>query len=358
MEVDDQENEIILARLAATTKGPDNEASEGPANPHLTKYTNAEMPDIQDEAPMALLEGINKEQLLVWLKTATGKVLARPFDSEVSFQPNHLEITKSLIVAANEITGQSNTAVSAPIRDKKTAEGKKRSITFLIHNLSPNGVTTLLSRKVWSSTDISFQVSPMNAEKPDFLFSLAGILAPDPVHVENILSTAWRDQVTTAFIDSVIQQTNSWERHQLSVEIDNFLNSATITELTIKTRGGRDDTHYNIYADGSALRSDQIWLEFRDFLKARVYSSPLYGRGAARKYPFRCSLCHGCDHPRGLCPFPKIPGWNGGKRNPNTPNVNNTIPSQAHRGMNRPTNPPKSNPFDRTIARNFPRKSI
>ena len=361
MEVDDQENEIILVRLAATTKDPTNETCDGLANPRLTKYTNAEMPDIQDDAPMALLEGISKEQLMVWLKTVTGKVLTRPFNTEVGFQPNHLEITKSLIVAANKITGQSNVAVSPPMRDKKASEGRKRSITFLIHNLSPNGVLTLLSRKVWSSVDISFQVSPINAEKPDFLFTLNGIIAPDPVHVENVLAKAWRDQVTIAFVNTIIQQANTWEQHQLSIEIDNFLNSATVTELTIKTRGGKDDPHYNVYADGSALKSDQTWLEFRDFLKARVYSSPLYGRGTARKYPFICSLCHGCDHPRGLCPFPKISGWNGGKRNsnpPNPPNADVTNPSQGPQEMNRPANTLRYNQVGGTAARNFPRKSI
>ena len=115
MEVDEQENELILARIGAAMKGYNYGKTNDSVSPDLAKYMNAIMPEIQDEAPLSLLEGINKEQLLAWLQTATGKVLARPFDVEVKHQPNQAEIAKTLIAVANDITGQSNIAVAAPI---------------------------------------------------------------------------------------------------------------------------------------------------------------------------------------------------------------------------------------------------
>ncbi|KAN0129871.1 hypothetical protein V8E53_012343 [Lactarius tabidus] len=274
------------------------------------------MPEIHDTSPMALLEGINKNQLMVWLKTATGKVLARPFDSEVKYQPNHLAIAKTLIAAVNEITGQTNVAVATPTREKKSPDRKKHPITFLIHNLSPHSVLTLLERKVWSSNVISFQVSPMNMEKPNFLFTLTGLTSQDAGHIDNLMATAWKDPVTEAYVNSLIKQAPTWQQHQLSIDIDNFLSSTTITTLDIKFKGGQPDPHYNVYADGKTLKCDELWKEIRNFLKGRTYNSPICGKGTARKQFFYCSLCHGCDHPRGLCPFPKLPGWNGGKRNP------------------------------------------
>lgn len=76
MEVDEQENEIILARLGAATRGISNHRkSNDLSKANLNNYTSAAMPDIHDEAPLTLLEGISKEQLLAWLQTATGKVL-------------------------------------------------------------------------------------------------------------------------------------------------------------------------------------------------------------------------------------------------------------------------------------------
>ena len=37
------------------------------------------------------------------------------------------------------------------------------------------------------------------------------------------------------------------------------------------------------------------------------------GKGNVKETNYKCRLCHGCDHLRGLCPFPKIRGWNGGR---------------------------------------------
>ena len=342
MEVDENENEIILACLAAAAKEPSNEDRRGNSNPLLAKYTEAAMPAIHDIAPMALLEGIDKKQLTSWLQMATGKVLARPFGLEVGYQPNHAEIAKTLIAAVNEITGQNNIAVAAPTRDKKDPEKKKHPITFLIHNLTPNGVNLLLERKVWSSNAISFQVSPMNTEKPNFLFTLMGLLTQEPAHVEELVAEAWKDPVTNAFVANLIKQAPAQEQYQLSLDIDNFFNSTTVTSLEIKTKGGRGDPHYNIYADGKTLKNDEIWTEIRNFLKGRTYASPLCGKGMAKKNFYYCTLCHGRDHPRGLCPFPKTPGWNGeGRRslNPNSTHAENTGPPHGRVSMRGPSFP-------------------
>lgn len=175
--------------------------------PNLDNYTNAAMPDIQDEAPLSLLEGISKDQLLAWLQTATGKVLVCPFNTEVRHQPNHVEIVKSLIAATNDIMGQLNVVVAAPIRDKEALDEGKHPYTFLIHNLTPKNVLTLLERRVWSLTEISFRVSPLNPSKLDFLFTLIGLLTPEPAHVQHLLTMAWRDQVMEAFIKNLITVT-------------------------------------------------------------------------------------------------------------------------------------------------------
>jgi hypothetical protein len=363
MEVDNLENEIILARLAAVAANdPNNEPHGGNPNPRLAKYTDADMPEIHDVAPMALLEGIDKDQLLVWLQTATGKVLARPLDREVGYQPNHLDIAKTLISAVNEITGQTNIAVAAPNRaDKKNTNRRKHPITFLIHNLSPSGALTLLERKVWSLYEISFQVSPMNTEKPNFLFTLIGLSTQEVEHVCVLIAAAWKDTVTEAFIKNLIKQAPLWEQQQLANDIENFLNSTTVTSLDIKSKGGRKDPTYNIYADSKTLRSDETWTEICNFLKGHKYSSPLCRKGTARPSFYYCSLCHGCDHPRGLCKFPKIPGWNGGKRYP-TPSTltpsENSRPTYDRSGPRGPPHPSRNNWVPSGNSLNvFPRKS-
>lgn len=358
MEVDERENETILARLAAVAKIPSSDHSQGHANSLLNKYTNGTMPEIHDIAPMALLEGIDEKQLSIWLQTATGKVLARPFDLAVSYQPNHHAIAKTLIAAVNEITGQNNIAVAAPIRSKNYR--KKHPITFLIHNLSPNGVSTLLEKGIWSSNEISFQAAPLNQDKPNFLFTLTGVLTQELDHVKPLMAAAWVDRVTGNFVKELIEQTPPGEQEQLALDIDNFLHSTTVTKLDIKSKGGKGDPHFNLYADSKFLKKDETWIEIRNFLKGRVYHSQLYGKGEARESFFYCSLCHGRDHPRGLCQFPKLPGWNGGGRNPlppaNLTHNNNAGPSYGQHGPRRlPPSYQAPNGYSRI---NLPRRSL
>ena len=358
MEVDERENETILARLAAVAKAPSNDHSQGHANSPLNKYTNGTMLVIHDIAPMTLLEGIDEKQLGTWLQTATGKVLARPFDLAVGYQPNHPAIAKTLIAAVNEITGQNNIAVAAPIRSKHYK--KKHPITFLIHNLSPDGASMLLEKRVWSSIEISFQVAPLNQDKPNFLFTLTGILTQELDHVKPLMAAAWVDRVTGNFVKELIEQTPPGEQKQLALDIDNFLRSTTVAKLDIKSKGGKGDPHFNLYADSKFLKKDDTWIEIRNFLKGRVYHSQLYRKGEARENFFYCSLCHGRDHPRGLCQFPKLPGWNGGGRNPLPPTnlIHNDSagPSYSQPGPRRlppPYHTPNGN------GRNaFPRRSL
>ena len=94
--------------------------------------------------------------------------------------------------------------------------------------------------------------------------------------------------MTEAFVKNLANRALPWQEHQLSIEIDNFLNSLTDTDICIKSKGGQNDPHYNIYMDSKAIKDDQTGMEIHKFLKARAYPSPLYGRGLAKKHPFYC----------------------------------------------------------------------
>ena len=86
-------------------------------------------------------------------------------------------------------------------------------------------------REVWSSTEISFRVSPINTAKPSFLFSLTGLLTPELAHIQNLVANTWKDPVTEAFVKNLVNRALPWQQHQLSIEIDNFINSLTVMSL-------------------------------------------------------------------------------------------------------------------------------
>lgn len=269
------------------------------------------MPQIHMDSPAGLLEGLDKNQARKWLMNATGKVLARPFDPEVHYQPNHHNIAMNLITATSEITGAS--AATVATSNKGPKKNGKHPITFLIHNLTPSEVQTLLSRTVWSSKEITFQVSPITAKRPGFLFTLTNFTSINDIEVYKAIMEIWNNDASVKFFDALVLQTQVQDRIMVANGIRNFLNSTYVKRLDTKKEGGKPDPHYNVYANGQLIPSDALWYEIRSFLKGRVYKSSECGRGKAKEKNYSCGLCHGCDHPRGLCPLPTVPGWNGGR---------------------------------------------
>jgi len=60
-----------------------------------------------------------------------------------------------------------------------------------------------------------------------------------------------------------------------------------------------------------STKNEELWANLHIFLADQKYSLPLQGTGTVAKAPFTCGACHGVNHPRGLCLFPKVKGWNG-----------------------------------------------
>ncbi|KAH8994401.1 hypothetical protein EDB86DRAFT_3078260 [Lactarius hatsudake] len=330
VEIDEQENAKTLARIMAASDTPF-DLDNGTAFPNpLDKYTQGPMPDIHDEDPATLLEGLDRGQIKSWLDLTTGKVLARPFDNVANYQPNQQRVAKTLMAAAKEITGAATVTVAPPNRDRSgpRQQGKRHPITFLIHGLSRRDVETLLERGVWSSKEITFQVAPINISRPKFLFTLSGLATQKEEDIAPILTTTWNDPITNALLQKLARKAPEPRQNNVMSKLVKFLESTVIQRLDIKTEGGKDDTHFNIYADGDIIEDDESWLELRKHLRSRQYKSNLFGEGTATKEDYICGLCHAHDHPRGLCPFPTIPRWNGGGRN-------QTKPSNTARGENR-----------------------
>ncbi|KAH9176493.1 hypothetical protein EDB89DRAFT_1902832 [Lactarius sanguifluus] len=119
IEIDEQENTKTLAHImAASDNSPDFDNGTPFPNP-LDRYTKGPMLDIHDEDPATLLVGIDKTQIGTWLAATTGKVLARPFDNVVNYQPHHKNIAKVLMAAAKEITGAASATVAPPNKEKE-----------------------------------------------------------------------------------------------------------------------------------------------------------------------------------------------------------------------------------------------
>jgi hypothetical protein len=235
--------------------------------------------------------------------------LARPLGDKVHYKANHEKIAIDLMAAAKEITGASNVSVVPPNKKKYEGTPIRHPLTFLIHDLTANEMQHLLSRNVWASNELAFQTSIIPPERPDFIFTMKGLHMESTTHVREVILQTWKSHACSAFLRGIIDQLPDKKRFKVELEIRTFLDSVYVKRLDYKVEGGRINPLFNIYAGGSIIESADIWIDIRSFLYGRTYKSNILGKGSAIDSRFYCAMCHGRDHPTGMCAFPKIPGW-------------------------------------------------
>jgi len=95
----------------------------------------------------------------------------------------------------------------------------------------------------------------------------------------------------------------------------------SVKMLETRTKGGILAPTFQVYAIGGIINEDNTWCQLRSYLASRDYIIPFEDPGINALPITDCSLCHGADHPRGLCPFPLTNGWNGPSRRQDPPLV-------------------------------------
>ena len=280
VEVNELANARTLARVLTVAEKPAAGRSSRDSNDPLEKYTKGQTPPIYDEDPATLLARIDPAQIGLWLALPTGKVLARPFDLDVRYKPNHQLIAQALAAAAREITGTASVAIAPPNKDPALPRRESQPYTFLIHNISKEDERTLLEREVWSSREITFQVTTIYIKRLEFLFMLKGFTTPEPADVLASLAETWEDPLMTTSIQTLANSAPSQEEKQeWNDQMTNFLESATVRHLDIRSQGDRENLHFNVYANRDIIDNDKTWLQLRKYLRTRTYRTMVIGMG-------------------------------------------------------------------------------
>jgi hypothetical protein len=187
-------------------------------------------------------------------------------------------------------------------------------ITFLVYNLSETHYCMLLKQTIWASQNITFHISTPPMKCPTFLFTIKGLHTLEPNTVRETIRETWNNGTTQSFIQDGLSPLEGEKKERARQAIVAFMNSMWTTCLDTRDRGGILQPVFNVYAEGSIIDDITSWVNIRAHLADLDYYSSKLGHGHAEIAPFHCSLCHGVDHPRGLCPFPAIEGWHGPKR--------------------------------------------
>ena len=327
--------QTLLERLEEVASNQANE-NKHPARSSIEKYTPGPMPPIQDATPMSVFNNIDLALLKEWDNRQGGKCLAIPFDPDARVPESHDFYCSRILTAVTDIITTQEASVAAPRPSKDARKKNKTPTSFLIYNITHEQVAFLLERGVWSSKAITFRVAPFKVTCPTFLFAIKHLSTLDPKDVYPIVRRVWESEKTKQFTEALTLELPENERPRAAYEIDLLLSSMNLGRLDIKEVGNNLCPRFNVYADCSDFSNDEIWERLRTFLCEEDYISPMEAIPATtEKIPFVCNCCHGVDHPRGLCPFPSLPGWNG-------PKVDRAEPQRRNGG--RSSGPPFSDP--------------
>jgi hypothetical protein len=125
-----------------------------------------------------------------------------------------------------------------------------------------------------------------------------------------MVKATWKNN-GAEIIEDLSENSEEEHRDETRDRIQSFLDSVHIKRLNFQAKGKIDVPRFNVYADGQLILDDDVWFYLRKTLASLTYTSPMLGRAHTAITPCTCAICHGVDHPTGMCEFPEKKGWNG-----------------------------------------------
>ncbi|KAI0040848.1 hypothetical protein FA95DRAFT_1576713 [Auriscalpium vulgare] len=279
-------------------------------------FTSGTFPQIHFVHHAVAFEDTSPSQITAWFHLPMAKLVVRPFEPPARTPTEQAPVAIKLAQQLAAITGLASVEVSAPQRSPAAINAGRYPKGYLAHGLTPDAVQLLLARGVWSSRELTFHAIAFEARLPSLLFRLAGLTTRDPAVVRRIVRFTWSTTPVLDFFAALVDSTRGNERPLTDAHIKHLIASMRATRVDFKQPGGILSTpHYAITIDSSEIPEDVLWYTIASRLKSLRYESPIHGTGVFEPLSL-CLLCHGVDHPRGLCPFPDVPGWNGGGQRP------------------------------------------
>ena len=276
----------------------------------MEKYMTGLFPPVHDAHPTAIYNNVKESVYLAWDTFPVYKLVAIPFGYESKAHHRHGDIKRSILSAVAEITKSQRVGISAPAPEERIKTRARTPCTFLVHGLAKEEYQTLLKQRIWCSTDITFRIATTKPHPPDLLFSLTEFASLNTEEVYNMVLTVWSKDTTISTIQNIVKSFPH-KNPNAQPNYKSFLATLKVDLIKIREKKGRINPVYNIYTNGKYFREHELWSQIRTFLLGLRYGSAGLGIGIAKSGLFQCSLCHGVDHPRGLCPFLLIQGWRG-----------------------------------------------
>ncbi|KIM71722.1 hypothetical protein PILCRDRAFT_750177 [Piloderma croceum F 1598] len=257
-----------------------------------------------------VFENIAENQQLDWLNLTSTRLFIQPLMH--GYYPADIaqEIASRLKEAIENMLDIPNVKVAPPIADVTPPAADCAPFTYLVHNISTNTYNRLLEQHIWISPKIGFVVYSSKTTMPSYLGALKGINITDNQDVtmfrDFVLDIFWRGEVAQLLAE-MSERDSIFPEMDAESRVANILKTFTVRPIEVKTKGSGTVTWINLYLD-FPTESDDDWSLLVDAVLKTKLEHSLLGAGIYDR-GWTCHVCHGADHPTGLCPFPNVPGW-------------------------------------------------
>ncbi|KAL6297756.1 hypothetical protein BKA93DRAFT_831276 [Sparassis latifolia] len=251
---------------------------------------------VHADHPMWFLEDMHAEQSHQWVSSYSTALVIVPY----GFSYFDVE----------------NPRIAPPLAITDIRHPNQPPLTYLLYNLTPAARQALLRQSCISTAELTFFVYNLGWEIPRYLCTVSGFTSSDSDELRDIIIACLSEDTSIQVLIDIFSGDESAISRAFTV-----LNSLEVTVLDLRGPGGYPAPAANLYMDAPSPDFEQ-WQMWRNHVYCQLF--PMNFIGYDQGHPgWRCSGCHASDHPRGLCPFPRLPGWRGpGLNNSGTPDEN------------------------------------
>lgn len=196
-----------------------------------------------------------------------------------------------------------------PLTFNRDGETKQSPFLHLVYNI-PRGLKHfLLERFCFSTPAWTIFFVPMEVRSPSLLLSLKNFSTRKEDLLRSHIIKTWEASALLDVLTPIFASDPNLQGADPQAYTTNFIHSVRVNVLDTKSSGDMADPTVNIFATPVTNRID-LWRVVKNFLAGLNYRHMRLGNPTIAEN-MKCSGCHANDHPRGLCPFPTVPGWNG-----------------------------------------------
>ncbi|KAI0046740.1 hypothetical protein FA95DRAFT_1606635 [Auriscalpium vulgare] len=271
-------------------------------------------PDVLHASPAVVWMGLKPSQVTSWASIIEPCVMILTFDTRAHLPENILTTVNSIKRVVKRHGNAHDPHVFPPAPSPTATRTGRYPKTFMLTNITKETAVTMLAIGIFSTRLITFQALPRQARIPKLVALIEGIIDTATVDdVRAIIFHTWSKPDFLDFLRNLTEKTKRNPNPCSPQQFIPFLESITITKLPLLSRGNVPAPRFVVTSPKASLLDVDQWLRITQHIATLSYESDLFGVGRVTT-PYPCPLCNGTDHPRGLCPFPLHPGWNGGGR--------------------------------------------